>query len=108
MDVSTSAVSAAEQPRPTILRSRYVQLRALLAIAITAVAGLTVALVLVATTNSSPRVRGAAVAAKSPTVRVNPMAESGAKLDHAGRFAARASVASGARIDHSGRLSAQQ
>ena len=47
MSLVETAAPAAGQAAPTVLRSRYVQLRALLAIATTAVAGLTVALVLV-------------------------------------------------------------
>ena len=93
-----------EQPPPTVLRSRYVQLRALLAIAITAVAGLTVALVLVASSNSSPGIPSAAVPAKPTTVHINSSAEPGAKLDHSGRLETLGSAELGARLDHTGRL----
>jgi hypothetical protein len=101
--VDTAAPTAGQAP-PTFLRSRYVQLRALLTIAPTAVAGLTVALVLVATSNSSLRTPAVAAAAKPLMIRVSPAAELGAKLDHSERRDSLASAELGARLDHSGRL----
>ena len=62
-----------------VLRSHYLHLRTLLAIATIAVVGLTVAVVvLAATRNGSPRIA-------APSARVNPpaaTAHSGARLDH--------------------------
>ena len=102
--VETAAPAAGHAP-PTVRRSRHVQLRALLAIATTAVAGLTVALVLVATSTSSVRSPTVAAAAKSLTTRVSPAAaESGATLDHSGRRGLLASAELGAKLDHSRRL----
>lgn len=70
-----------------VLRSNYEHLRALLAIAIAVILGLTIAVVVLATSNSINR--GTIV---SPTtaaaIQANPSAETGAKLDHSGRNAA--------------------
>ncbi len=104
MSLLETAAHGAGQAPPTVLRSRYVQLRTLLAIATTAIAGLTAALVLVATTNSNLGTPTVAAAAKPLTSRVSPAAELGAKLDHSGRRDSLASAELGARLDHSGRL----
>jgi hypothetical protein len=103
MSVPTNVAAAAQAP-PTVLRSRYVKLRALLVIAITAAAGLTVAVVLVATSNSSLRTPSAVAAAKPVTIRVNSTDELGATLNHSGRLDSLTSADLGAKLDHSGRL----
>jgi hypothetical protein len=67
-----------------VLRSNYQHLRALLAIAIAVILGLTIAVVVLATSNSSTVVSPTTPAA----IQANPSAETGAKLDHSGRNAA--------------------
>jgi len=67
-----------------VLRSTYQHLRALLAIAVAVILGLTVAVVVLATGSNH-------VTVASPTTQsanqANPSAETGAKLDHSGRNA---------------------
>jgi hypothetical protein len=64
-----------------VLRSHYLHLRTLLAIATIAIVGLTIAVVvLAATSNHSPRIA-------TPSARISPpaaTADSGARLDHRG------------------------
>jgi hypothetical protein len=67
-----------------VLRSNYQHLRALLAIAVAVILGLTIAVVVLATTNNHDSL---ASPATQSAVRVNPSAETGAKLDHSGRSA---------------------
>ena len=67
-----------------VLRGNYQHLRALLAIAGGVILGLTVAVVVLAT--SSNQVTVAARTTQSAT-QANPSAETGAKLDHSGRNA---------------------
>jgi hypothetical protein len=67
-----------------VLRSNYDHVRALLAIAVAVIIGLTVAVVVLAT--SSNHVTLAKPPAQS-AIRANPSAETGAKLDHSGRGA---------------------
>jgi hypothetical protein len=67
-----------------VLRSNYQHLRALLAIAIAVILGLTIAVVVLATSNSSIRSSVASPATPS-AIQANPSAETGAKLDHSGR-----------------------
>jgi len=67
-----------------VLRSHYEHLRALLAIAIAVILGLTVAVVVLATNtaNSTP-----ATPTTQSAVQGNSSAETGAKLDHSGQNA---------------------
>jgi hypothetical protein len=67
-----------------VLRSNYQRLRTLLAIAVAVIVGLTVAVVVLAT--SSNRVT-LATSTTQPVTRSNLSAETGAKLDHSGRNA---------------------
>jgi hypothetical protein len=67
-----------------VLRSSYQHVRALLAIAIAVILGLTVAVVVLATTSSHGTIAGSATHSAIPA---NRSAESGAKLDHSGRKA---------------------
>src|SRR5438309_2283038 len=63
-----------------VLRSHYVHLRALLAVATIAIVGLTIAVVVLAATTNGARIA-------TPSVRVSPptaTADSGARLDHRG------------------------
>jgi hypothetical protein len=70
-----------------VLRSSYQHLRALLAVAIAVILGLTIAVVVLATSNSSNR--STVVSATTPAaIQANPSAETGARLDHSGRNAA--------------------
>jgi len=67
-----------------VLRSNYQHLRALLAIAIAVILGLTVAVVVLATTSTPGTPAGPTT---HSAIRANPSAENGAKLDHSGRNA---------------------
>jgi hypothetical protein len=75
-------VPAAEQPA-VVLRSQYKHLRALLAIAGLVIAGLTVAVVVLATSTSRPIATSGARVHQS-AIRTNSSAETGARLDHRG------------------------
>jgi hypothetical protein len=79
----TDAVSA--QHPAVVLRSSYLHLRALLAIAAVAVVGLTVAVAVLAINNGGSTTASPATRVSS-AVRANPSAETGAKLDHSGRL----------------------
>jgi hypothetical protein len=67
-----------------VLRSNYQHLRALLAIAIVAIVGLTVAVVVLATSGNSTLVGSAAHANSAAISARNASAELGAKLNHRG------------------------
>ena len=67
-----------------VLRSSYQHLRALLATAIAVILGLTVAVVVLATTSSHGTLAGSAT---QSAIRAGPSAEAGARLDHSGRSA---------------------
>jgi hypothetical protein len=67
-----------------VLRSSYQHLRVLLAIAVAVILGLTVAVVVLATSSNRVTLAGAAT---QPASQANPSAETGAKLDHSGRAA---------------------
>jgi hypothetical protein len=99
--------TGAEAP-PTVLRSRYMHVRALLAIAITAIVGLTVALVIVATSTNSQSTANSVASVNPLPIRFDHSRELGAKLDHSGRRQQRldhlGSAELGAKLDHSGRL----
>lgn len=65
-----------------VLRSHYIHLRAMLAIALIAVIGLTVAVVILATRNTSTST--AASPSVSASSALPPSASAGARLDHRG------------------------
>ena len=67
-----------------VLRSSYQHLRALLAIAVAVILGLTVAVVVLAT---SPNHVNLARPTTQSATQANPLAEAGARLDHSGRMA---------------------
>ena len=75
-----------------VLRAHYRHLRALLAIAVAVILGLTVAVVVLAT--SSNDLTLASNTTRSAT-QANPSAEIGAKLDHSGRNATVTDVLAG-------------
>ena len=66
-----------------VLRPRDQRLRALLAVALIAIVGLTTSVVVLATSNTTT-ISSAARRPAAPT-SANPSAETGAKLDHQGR-----------------------
>jgi hypothetical protein len=66
-----------------VLRSSYRHLRALLAVALIAIAGLTIAVVVLATSDTTT-ISPAAQRTAAPTT-ADPSAQTGAKLDHSGR-----------------------
>jgi hypothetical protein len=75
-----------------IVRSDYTRLRALLLVAIVAIAGLTIAVVLLATNNGTGTVASSATGtnatgANAAAIHANAVAsqEAGARLDHSGR-----------------------
>ena len=87
-------------PTAVVPRTKYVHVRSLLAVACTAILGLTIAVVLLATNRNMT----ARVTAASPITHA-AMADDGARLDHSGRReAALLSVLAepGARLDHRG------
>lgn len=69
-----------------VLRSSYQHLRAVLAIAAIAIIGLTVAVVVLATSNRQVTTRSATRVVPS-AISTSASAEPGAKLDHSGRNA---------------------
>jgi hypothetical protein len=76
--------TVASQHPAVVLRSHYQHLRALLAVAIAVILGLTIAVVVLAT-NSTSSTHGSP--ATQSAIQANPSAETGAKLDHSGRNA---------------------
>jgi hypothetical protein len=75
--------TAPAQPPAVVLRSTYLHLRALLAVAIVAIVGLTVAVVLLAaSTGGGSTIASSAARANPSAILANPSATTGAKLDH--------------------------
>jgi|SRR5579862_682784 len=67
-----------------VRRSRRQDLRSLLTIAMIAIVGLAVAVVLLATHNGGGTIAKTAAHANRPAIRANPSDEAGARLDHRG------------------------
>lgn len=70
-----------------VLRSNYVHVRALLSVAVAAIVGLTIAVVLLAANNGSSTAGTSATSASAAAIHANAVAsgELGARLDHSGR-----------------------
>ena len=78
-----SSTVPAQHPA-VVLRSTYLQLRALLAIAAIALVGLTVAVVVLAMNTPASTTSGTAARVNSSAIAANASEDLGAKLDHRG------------------------
>jgi hypothetical protein len=93
-----------------VLRSSYLHVRALLAVALIAIVGLTVAVVVLAISNGRGTVASPTARAHPVAIGANPSAEIGAILDHRGLTTtipqavstADPSAEIGAKLDHRG------